>query len=112
MCTIIRFTAKDHLIRESHCGFLVDLFWNIADLRRYHSDPYMVEMNAVPGYANVTATFVDNYSQVCIDLGATNSGNVGIGVRFGGLDTYILSADQAAELIWYAPNRLDDENFC
>ncbi|EJU04376.1 alpha-1-4-glucan lyase [Dacryopinax primogenitus] len=65
----------------------------------YHSCPYFVEMNALPGYSNVTATFVDNYSQVVIDLGKSNAGRVSIGTRFNGFDAYIMSADNVAKLI-------------
>ncbi|KZT58892.1 glycoside hydrolase family 31 protein [Calocera cornea HHB12733] len=65
----------------------------------YHSCPYFVEMHANPGYSNVTATFVDNYSQVVIDLGKSNAGRVSIGTRFNGFDAYIMSADNVAKLI-------------
>ena len=66
----------------------------------YHSQPFFMEMNGTAGYQNVTATLVDNYSQVFIDLGKSDSGRIGLGVRFGILDTYILSAEKILELIW------------
>ena len=66
----------------------------------YHSQPFFMELNATPGYHSVTATLVDNYSQVFIDLGQSDSSRVGLGVRFGILDTYILCADKVPELIW------------
>ena len=66
----------------------------------YHSQPFFLELNGTPGYHNVTATLVDNYSQVFIDLGQSDSGRIGLGVRFGILDTYILSADKVPQLIW------------
>lgn len=66
----------------------------------YHSQPFFLELNGTPGFQNVTATLVDNYSQVCVDLGLSDPGRIALGVRFGILDTYILSADQVPELIW------------
>lgn len=66
----------------------------------YHSQPYFLELNGTPGYQNVTATLVDNYSQVFVDLGQSDAGRTKLGVRFGILDTYFLSADKIPELIW------------
>ena len=66
----------------------------------YHSQPFFLELNGTPGYHNVTATLVDNYSQVFVDLGQSDSGRISLGVRFGILDTYVLSADKIPELIW------------
>ena len=66
----------------------------------YHSQPFFMELNATPGYNSVTATLVDNYSQVFIDLGQSDSSRVGLGVRFGILDTYVMCADKVPELIW------------
>ena len=66
----------------------------------YHSQPFFMELNGTPGYHNVTATMIDNYSQVCIDLGQSDSGRIGLGIRFGILDTYFMSADKVPELIW------------
>ncbi len=66
----------------------------------YHSQPFFLELNGTPGYQNVTATLIDNYSQVFVDLGQSDSARIGLGVRFGILDAYILSADKIPELIW------------
>ena len=66
----------------------------------YHSQPFFLELNGTPGYHNVTATLVDNYSQVFVDLGQSDSGRIALGIRFGILDSYFLSADKVPELIW------------
>lgn len=59
------------------------------------------EVNGNPGFASMTANFVDNYSQVCLDFGKTNAAKISVGVRFGGLDMYVMNADNVREIIWY-----------
>ena len=66
----------------------------------YHSQPFFMELNGTPGYRNVNATLIDNYSQVLVDLGYSNSTRVALGVRFGILDAYFMSAEKVPELIW------------
>lgn len=57
-------------------------------------------MNGTPAYRNVTGVMVDNYSQVAIDLGKTNSNNIGVATRFGTFDVYIMTADNVPKMIW------------
>lgn len=57
-------------------------------------------MNGNPGYRNATATMVDNYSQVLIDLARTQSGRIDLGIRFGCIDTYVMTMDTVPEIIW------------
>lgn len=66
----------------------------------YHTTPFYLEMNNTPGYGNVTGLMIDNYSQVAIDLGKTNSGTIAVATRFGTFDAYILSADDVPKMIW------------
>lgn len=56
-------------------------------------------MNSNPAYSNVTATFIDNYSQICIDFAKTNAGRIRLGTRFGGIDVYLMSADNIPEIV-------------
>ncbi|KAH0607116.1 uncharacterized protein H6S33_003104 [Morchella sextelata] len=65
----------------------------------YHSDPYFLDVNSNPSYQNVTATFIDNYSQVCIDFAKTNAGRIKLATRFGGMDVYLMSAKDIPEVV-------------
>ncbi|KAA8895125.1 alpha-1,4-glucan lyase [Sphaerosporella brunnea] len=65
----------------------------------YHSDPYFFEVNANPEHANVTATFIDNFSQIAIDFGKTNAGYIKLGTRFNAMDVYIMTADNARHIV-------------
>lgn len=68
---------------------------------RYHSDPYWLDVNSNPEHKNVTATFVDNYSQIAVDFGKTNSGYLKIGTRFNAMDVYLITADTVPEIVKY-----------
>ncbi|KAF8539040.1 alpha-1,4-glucan lyase [Trichophaea hybrida] len=65
----------------------------------YHSDPFFLEVNANPEHANVTATYIDNYSQIAIDFGKTNSGYTKLGTRFNSMDVFIISANNVPEIV-------------
>ncbi|KAG0125373.1 glycosyl hydrolases family 31-domain-containing protein [Tuber indicum] len=64
----------------------------------YHSDPFYMDVNSNPEHANVTASFLDNYSHIAIDFGFTNSGFIKLGTRFNGMDIYVVSADTVPEI--------------
>lgn len=66
---------------------------------RYHSDPFYLDVNSNPEHKNITATFIDNYSQIAIDFGKTNSGYIKLGTRYGGIDCYGISADTVPEIV-------------
>jgi alpha-glucosidase (family GH31 glycosyl hydrolase) len=65
----------------------------------YHSDPFYFDVNSNPEHANVTATFLDNYSQISVDFGKTNSGYIKLGTRFGPMDCYLISANTVPEVV-------------
>lgn len=60
-------------------------------------------MNSNPEHANVTATFLDNYSQIAIDFGKSNAGFIKLGTRFGAIDCYMLSSNRVPDVVRYAP---------
>ena len=62
-----------------------------------------MDVNSNPEHANITATFIDNYSQIAIDLGKTNSGFIKLGTRFGGIDIYAICADDMPEIVRQVP---------
>lgn len=57
-------------------------------------------MNRNPNYKNVTGLMVDNYSQVSLDFGKTDPGTIDVATRFGTFDAYIMTADNAPNMIW------------
>lgn len=65
-------------------------------------------MNSNPEHANVTATFIDNYSQIAVDFGKSNAGYIKLGTRFGAVDCYMLSANTVPEVVRYVPGLLSD----
>lgn len=68
-------------------------------------------VNTSPEHANVTATFIDNYSQICMDLGKSNSGYIKIGTRFNAMDVYIISGKDVPEVVRYSHTRPDFTSF-
>lgn len=65
----------------------------------YHSEPYWIEVNAHPGYMSQLATFIDNYSHVCVDLGKTNTTQVRMATRFNSFQGIFIAGNDIAEVI-------------
>jgi alpha-glucosidase len=65
----------------------------------YHSDPFFIEFNGVPEEDYVCGIFIDNPSQVCVDVGYFNSGRYMFGTRFGDLDYYFFLGDECADIL-------------
>ncbi|RPA94936.1 hypothetical protein L873DRAFT_1699735 [Choiromyces venosus 120613-1] len=65
----------------------------------YHSDPFYMDVNSNPEHANVTACFLDNYSQIAIDFGFTNSGFIKLGTKFNAMDVFVISANTVPEIV-------------
>lgn len=65
----------------------------------YHSEPYWIEMNAHPGAQSQVATFVNNYSDVKLDLGRVESSQLRIATRFDSFRSIFIAGDDAAEVI-------------
>lgn len=65
----------------------------------YHSEPFWMELNAHQNMRSKMGTFIDNYSQICIDFGETNNSKIRIGTRFGALDYYAIAGDDIPEII-------------
>ncbi len=65
----------------------------------YHSEPFWVETNRNPGYQSQVATFVDNYSQICIDLGKTAENELRIATRFDPADYYVIAAEDLSQIV-------------
>jgi alpha-glucosidase len=65
----------------------------------YHSDPFFMEFNGVPDQESVYGIFVDNYSQINVDLGYLNSSRYMLGTRFGDLNYYFLLGQTSGDVI-------------
>ncbi|MBV9689915.1 MAG: hypothetical protein JO202_09410 [Ktedonobacteraceae bacterium] len=65
----------------------------------YHSDPFFMEFNGVPDQDSVYGLFVDNASQVCVDVGYLNSRHYMFGTRFGDLDYYLFLGQECADVL-------------
>jgi alpha-glucosidase len=65
----------------------------------YHSEPFFIEFNGVPDQESVYGIFIDNYSQVCIDVGDLNSRRYMFGTRFGDLNYYFLLGQTCVDVM-------------
>ncbi|RPA96223.1 hypothetical protein L873DRAFT_1791713 [Choiromyces venosus 120613-1] len=65
----------------------------------YHSEPFWLELNGLPNYKSQVATFVDNYSQICVDFCVNHGGEINVGTRFGPLQYFVFAGDSVAEII-------------
>ncbi|KAH7333781.1 glycosyl hydrolases family 31-domain-containing protein [Rhizoctonia solani] len=65
----------------------------------YHSEPFWMEIAQHPGYQLKLATFVDNLSQVCLDIGSKNNSTIRTATRFGCMRMYVVTADSIPKLI-------------
>lgn len=69
----------------------------------YHSDPFFMEVNGEPGRDFVYGLFVDNPSEVVLDMGYYRSDSYRFGIRYGVLDCYFFSGHNCGDVI---------EDFC
>ncbi|PNS21179.1 hypothetical protein CAC42_3517 [Sphaceloma murrayae] len=65
----------------------------------YHSDPYFIEVNSNPSLQSMMATFVDNYSQVCMDVGRIDWLNVRLATRFNAFAGLFFAGDNVQDII-------------
>ncbi|CAE6345185.1 unnamed protein product [Rhizoctonia solani] len=65
----------------------------------YHSEPFWMEVAQHPGYALKLATFIDNFSQVCLDIGSKNNSTLRVATRFGFMRYYVIAYDTVGKLI-------------
>jgi alpha-glucosidase len=65
----------------------------------YHSDPYFMEFYGVPGKKSVYGIFIDNPSEICMDMGYLNSSRYMFGTRFGDMDYYFFLGKDCSEVI-------------
>jgi alpha-glucosidase len=65
----------------------------------YHSDPFFMEFYGVPGKKSVYGIFIDNPSEICMDIRYLNSSRYMFGSRFGEMDYYFFLGKDCTEII-------------
>ncbi|KXX73549.1 Alpha-glucosidase 2 [Madurella mycetomatis] len=65
----------------------------------YHSEPYFLEVDSLPGYKSQLATFIDNYSHICIDLGMSDQTAIRMATRFNAFHGIFVAGDSIQEVI-------------
>ncbi|ADL50832.1 TIM-barrel domain-containing protein [Clostridium cellulovorans] len=65
----------------------------------YHSDPFFMEFYGVPDKKSVYGIFIDNPSEVCMDIGYMRSTGYMFGTRFGSMDYYFILGETATDII-------------
>ncbi len=65
----------------------------------YHSDPYFIEVNAIPSFKSQVATFIDNSSHVCIDLGNTEWSLLRLATRFNSFQALFFAGATTQDII-------------
>jgi len=65
----------------------------------YHSDPFFLEFYGVPGRKSVYGIFIDNPSEVCMDIGYLNASRYLFGTRFGSMDYYFMLGKCAVDIV-------------
>ncbi|KAG9127671.1 hypothetical protein FRC07_011055 [Ceratobasidium sp. 392] len=65
----------------------------------YHSEPFWMEIGQHPGHQLKIASFVDNFSQVCLDIGSKYSGMTRVVTRFNSMQLCVVSSGSISGLI-------------
>lgn len=65
----------------------------------YHSEPFWFEIAQHPGYTSKVATFVDNFSQVCLDIGSADNSAMRVVTRFNSMQLYVIAGDSISDAI-------------
>ncbi|KZL72832.1 glycoside hydrolase family 31 protein (alpha-1,4-glucan lyase) [Colletotrichum tofieldiae] len=65
----------------------------------YHSEPYWIEVDAQPGYQTQIGTFIDNYSQICVDIGMKDPTQLRVATRFNSFQGIFVAGDSIQEVI-------------
>ncbi len=64
----------------------------------YHSDPFFIGVNATPG-SPAYGIFVDNPSEVLMDVAYSRSAECAFGIRYGDMDYYVIVGSNCADII-------------
>ncbi|TQN64448.1 hypothetical protein CSHISOI_11005, partial [Colletotrichum shisoi] len=59
----------------------------------YHSEPYWIEVDAQPGYQTQIGAFIDNYSQICVDIGMKDPTQLRVATRSNSFQGIFVAGD-------------------
>lgn len=65
----------------------------------YHSEPFWMEIAQHPEYRLKIASFVDNFSQVYLDVGSNDNSALRVVTRFNSMQLYVVVGDSIGEII-------------
>lgn len=65
----------------------------------YHSDPFFMEVNGQPELDSVYGIYIDNPSEVVLDMGYYRSDSYRFGIRYGVLDCYFFTGRNCGDVI-------------
>ncbi|CAE6481651.1 unnamed protein product, partial [Rhizoctonia solani] len=65
----------------------------------YHSEPFWMEVSQHPGYKLKVASFVDNFSQVCLDIGSKDNSVFRVATRFNSMQLFVVAGTSISDVI-------------
>ncbi|CAE6473102.1 unnamed protein product [Rhizoctonia solani] len=65
----------------------------------YHSEPFWMEVSQHPGYKLKIASFVDNFSQVCLDVGSKDNSVIRVATRFNSMQLFVVAGTSISDVI-------------
>lgn len=65
----------------------------------YHSECFFAEANSNPALQSQMGSFVDNYSQICLDIGRLDWLNVRLATRFNAFSALFFAGDNIQDVI-------------
>lgn len=65
----------------------------------YHSDPFFMEVNGNENEDSAYGIFIDNPSEVLLDMGYYNSSKYRFGTRYGDIDYYVIAGNTCGDII-------------
>lgn len=65
----------------------------------YHSEPFWMQIAQHPGYRSKVASFVDNFSQVCLDIGSVDNSALRVLTRFNTMQLFVVTGDTIGNVI-------------
>ncbi|KAG8792972.1 hypothetical protein FRC12_004341 [Ceratobasidium sp. 428] len=65
----------------------------------YHSEPFWMEIRQHPEHMLKVASFVDNFSQVCLDVGSKDNSAIRVACRFNSMRFYVIAEESVSKVI-------------
>ncbi|QRV90305.1 glycoside hydrolase family 31 protein [Ceratobasidium sp. AG-Ba] len=65
----------------------------------YHSEPFWMEIRQHPEHMLKVASFVDNFSQVCLDIGTKDNSSLRVATRFNSMRLFVIADESIGRVI-------------